>query len=136
MIPILVRQRCDIQLISIGPPVGHMAVQKRYEGISMTSFNQVRDFVQHQIADAFRRLLDEFQIQPDAVSGGVARAPLRFHALDADGGRFNAQPGGPFDCQGLSAFPQQFPLPTLDHTLTKFPVTFLRYRQFEAAVAG
>lgn len=50
----------------------------------VTAFEQMDQFVDDDVFQAFRRFFCEFQIQPNAGSAGIATAPKGFHFFHAE----------------------------------------------------
>jgi hypothetical protein len=65
------------------PPLRQVLVHYGDEMLVVMPFQQVRQFVDEDIFQALRRLLDKFEVQPDAAGLGVAGAPSGFHLFDA-----------------------------------------------------
>ena len=76
-------KRRSIQLLSMQTPLRQVLVHDRDEPIVMVPLDEVHEFVDNYIFEALRRLLSEFEVQPDATSFDSTGAPLGFHFLDA-----------------------------------------------------
>src|SRR5712692_6459692 len=63
--PRVVGEGCGIEFLPILPPTRQVQVHQRDEAIVMAPFEEVNEFVDDEVLEAVRRLLDKFEIQPD-----------------------------------------------------------------------
>ena len=115
-------QRGLVQQLAESSPLGQVLIQDREEPVVVVSFQQVGHFVDDDVFEAFRWLLGEFQIEPDASGRGIAGAPFGFHAFDAPVGDLDAQDRLPLLDQGRYQGLQSLAIPALQDTLTLFGV--------------
>ena len=73
-----------------------MLVQQGDEPLIVMRLDEVNEFVNDEIFEALHRLFRQFEVQPDAASRYVARAPLSLHLFDAPSSDLNVQACLPF----------------------------------------
>ena len=73
-----------VQLIPIVLPLGHEQIHHQHKTSVVAGLDQVREFMHHDVLQALRRLFGQIGVQANGAAGGVAAAPLGFHALHED----------------------------------------------------
>lgn len=79
--PLLLSNWQAVQSLSQLPPVRQVRVHQRDELRVMCRFQQVRQFVDDDVLQAFGRLLRQVRIEPYVARMRDTAAPLGFHAL-------------------------------------------------------
>jgi hypothetical protein len=83
-------ERSSVQFIPILRPQWHELIHQRSEPVVVVPFQQVDKFVGDYVLQTVNRLLDEFQVQPDALGFDVTSSPLSFHPLHVPCSRLDA----------------------------------------------
>ena len=79
--PVRVRERCLIKLVSEQIPLRQRVIHYAPETLVVTGFNQVCQFVHHDVFCTYERFLCEFEIQPDPAYYAVCRYPIGFSSF-------------------------------------------------------
>jgi len=116
------RQRRLIQQVTAQPPVRQQRIHERLEPGVVGAFVQVNQLMHQDVLQAGRRLLGQFQIQPDAPGRDVAAPPAGFHAPDARFGDSDTDAGLPFSQQRRQLGLERLPIPVLQDRRSRFPV--------------
>ncbi len=75
VLPLFVAQRSAIQFLANQPPVGQISIHQRLETVIVVALQQMQEFVNNDVLQTLRRLLDQFQVEPDAPGVGVLATP-------------------------------------------------------------
>ena len=86
----------------------------------MMPFMQMHQLMDQHVLQAQHGLLDQFQVQPDAPSFGIAASPARLHPLDPNLGDRLAHPGLPFREQRGKQRPELATVPALQDSIPLF----------------
>lgn len=115
-------QRRPVEFVPKHAPARHVPVHQLPKAVVVAALDQVDKLMRRDVFQAGRRLLGQFEIQPDAPRLGVARSPAGLHPLDARLGGAYADFRFPLGHDGGQALAQPAAVPALQHGLARVPV--------------
>jgi hypothetical protein len=98
--PKFIPQRRPIKLLAIILPQRHEIIHIRNKPLIVMTLEQMNHLMYNNVLQTIDRFLDQLEIQPDALSFNITRAPFGFHLFYAPLCHLHADNRFPFNDQG------------------------------------
>lgn len=135
ILPILAADRQLVELVAVELPAGHEVVHQGGEAGVVGGLEEVGEFVDDDVFEAFRGFFGEVGGEADVARGRVAASPAGFHPLDEKLGDFDAHQPFPFGDERQRGLAKLAAIPFFGDVVFFRPVAPWAYVQKHLVVA-